>query len=306
MQTAKVKAYAKINLTLDITGSKDGYHLLDSFVASVDLYDLITAKKRKDKLVRVIMRGLDADQIPYANNNAQRAGEAFVKIFQTTGAEIVVDRNIPVGGGLGGSSADTAGVLNAMAKLYGFEKDERLKQIADMLGSDTGYMLSGGFARLNGRGEVVKSVPVGGLSTMYLLLICPQTSVSSGGCYKRYDERKDEYIPKTNDCITAFLNGDLQGVCDNFSNALYLPSADLNPDTAIAVQEAKAFSPTGANMTGSGSSAYAVFETKELRDWAKSRYRGKFRTFCTQTVDPNKKKKGWKNPFALSKDEITK
>ena len=93
MQTAKVKAYAKINLTLDITGSKDGYHLLDSFVASVDLYDLITAKKRKDKLVRVIMRGLDADQIPYANNNAQRAGEAFVKIFQTTGAEIVVDRN---------------------------------------------------------------------------------------------------------------------------------------------------------------------------------------------------------------------
>ena len=81
MATARVKAYAKINLTLDITGSKDGFHLLDSFVSSVDLYDLVTARKRKDKLVRVVMRGLDADKIPYGTNNAQRAGEAFVSAF---------------------------------------------------------------------------------------------------------------------------------------------------------------------------------------------------------------------------------
>ena len=303
MATARVKAYAKINLTLDITGSKDGFHLLDSFVSSVDLYDLVTARKRKDKLVRVVMRGLDADKIPYGTNNAQRAGEAFVSAFGTTGAEIVIDRNIPVGGGLGGSSADTAGVLNAMAKLYGKENDERLKQIADRLGSDTGYMLSGGYGRLQGRGEKVKSVPVGSLKTMYLLLICPQSSVSSGACYKRYDEMDLGQTATTNACITAFLNGDIVGVGNALSNALYPPSAALNPDTKKALEEAKFFSPLGANMTGSGSAAYAIFESRELRDWAKSRYKGKFRTFCTQTLDVTEKKKGFSFPFALQKQD---
>ena len=59
----KIKSYAKINLTLEILGVEGGYHLLDSLAASVDMFDLIVLKKRKDKLSRVIMKGMDSECI---------------------------------------------------------------------------------------------------------------------------------------------------------------------------------------------------------------------------------------------------
>ncbi|MFQ7077003.1 MAG: hypothetical protein ACLRSW_03215 [Christensenellaceae bacterium] len=135
---------------LDVTGRAGGYHLLDSFVASVDLFDLVCVGKRKDKLVSVTMHGMDGEGIPPERNNALKAGEAFVGRFSTAGADVTVYKNIPMGAGLGGSSADAAGVLNAMAKLYGIDDKAALGELADALGSDTRYMLDGGFCRMRG------------------------------------------------------------------------------------------------------------------------------------------------------------
>ena len=90
MNTAKIKSYAKINLTLDIVGEANGYHLLDSFVASLDLYDLVVVRKRKDKLISVTMRGMGSEGISPEENNAAKAGEAFVERFGTSGANIAV------------------------------------------------------------------------------------------------------------------------------------------------------------------------------------------------------------------------
>ena len=156
----KIKSYAKINLTLEILGVEGGYHLLDSLVASVDMFDLIVLKKRKDKLSRVVMKGMGSESIPPEKNVALKAAELFSETFSKGGAEITVYKNIPIGAGLGGSSADAAGVLNGMAKLYGVEDREKLKALADSLGSDTGYMLSGGFARMQGRGEKVTPLKI--------------------------------------------------------------------------------------------------------------------------------------------------
>ena len=64
-----------------------------------------------------------------------------------------------MGAGLGGSSADAAGVLNAMAKLYGIDDKAALGELADALGSDTRYMLDGGFCRMRGRGEKLTFLP---------------------------------------------------------------------------------------------------------------------------------------------------
>ena len=131
MNTAKVKAYAKVNLTLDITGEADGFHTLDSLVVTVDLFDQISAKKRKDGKIRVFMHGLGSETIPPEENNAQRAGEAFTARFKTAGADIAIYKNITVGAGMGGSSADAAGVLNALARLYGIADERALKELAD-------------------------------------------------------------------------------------------------------------------------------------------------------------------------------
>ncbi len=304
MNTVKIKSYAKVNLTLDITGSAGGYHLLDSFVASVDLCDLVCVKKRKDKLVSVTMHGMDSEGIPPEANNAQKAGEAFVKRFSTSGAEITVYKNIPIGAGLGGSSADAAGVLKGMARLYGVKDEDALGQLADMLGSDTKYMLRGGFCRMRGRGEDLTFLNGGG--ELWFLLICPKTSVSAAACYREYDEAAGGIQfpePATEKCIQAFLRGETAAVGRCLTNALYVPAARLNEDVKKALEEAESFSPLGASMTGSGSCASALFETRELCEWARSRYKGKFRTYVVRTISPSQKRGLFRSPFVLSEEE---
>ena len=81
MNTVRINAYAKVNLTLEIVGEKDGYHLLDSLVASVDIADSLVISKRKDALSTVIMHGLGSESIPPEKNNAWKAAEAFSKAF---------------------------------------------------------------------------------------------------------------------------------------------------------------------------------------------------------------------------------
>jgi len=167
----KVKSYAKLNLTLDITGVEGGFHMLDSLVCTVDIFDIIKLKKRKDKLVNIEMHGRGLELLPYEQNNAVKAAESFINCFGTDGADIVIYKNIPVGAGLGGSSADISGVLTGMARLYGVGSDAELKRLADGLGSDTGYMLSGGFARLTGRGERVEKLSL--KRKLYAVLLIP-------------------------------------------------------------------------------------------------------------------------------------
>lgn len=294
MKTAKIKAYAKINLTLEITGVDGGYHMLDSLVASVDLFDLVCLKKRKDKLSSVLIKGVGSDEIP-PDNNALKAAEAFSERFGVSGAEITIYRNIPVGAGLGSSSADIAGVLKGMAKLYGIDLKE-VESLAETLGCDTKYMLLGGFARMQGRGE--RLTPIDFTGKLHMLCICPSTGVSAGGCYRRYDEgEKPAFENATEKGIDALLKGDIESFGKGLKNDLYPPATALNPDVLKAYQEAESFSPLGVVMTGSGSAVLALFETKELCEWAKSRYKGKFKTYVLETVV---KSKEIRNPFELN------
>ena len=301
MNSVKIKSYAKINLTLEIVGERDGYHLLESLVASVDLYDLIVLKKRKDGLCSVTMKGLGSESIPPEDNNALKAAETFVQTFGTKGADITVFRNIPVGAGLGSSSADTAGVLNGMAKLYGVEK-EKTYPLAEKLGSDTRYMMDGGFAVMKGRGEIVE--PISCDETLHCLLICPKTGVSTPACFQEYD-RVERALKKsgnnTQKAVDALRSGDINGLGRYLTNDLYAPAARLSEDVKTAYAAAVGFSPDGAVMTGSGSAVLALFETPEFCTWAQSRYKGKARTYVVKTV--SKKKRAWRNPFRLTDRE---
>ncbi len=294
-------------MTLEITGVEKGYHLLDSLVASIDLFDLIVLKKRKGKLSSVTMKGMGSESIPPEKNNALKAAEAFSAAFETDGVDVTVYKNIPIGAGLGGSSADIVGVLNGMAKLYGITDRAKLKEIADSLGSDTGYMLDGGFARMTGRGERVERLSLA--NELHFLLICPHTTVSAGECYRAYDVQPKtlEYrgVP-AEDCIRSLEKRNINEVGMYLMNDLFRAACSLNPDVGKAYEEAESFSPLGVTMTGSGSCVLAMFESKELCEWAKSRYRGKFRAIVVKTVIPRymDEKSGWKNPFSLSEEEM--
>ncbi len=279
----RVKAYAKLNLTLAITGAENGYHSLDSLVCTVDLFDLIKLKKRKDNLVNIEMHGQGTESLAYEDNNAVKAAQAYINKFGTGGADIKIFKNIPVGAGMGGSSADISGVLRGMAMLYGKGGERDLKALADSLGSDTGYLLYGGFARLTGRGEKIERLE-SGLRLNFLLLL-PSAGVSTAQCYRLYDE-----LPKTaqssQPAANALLKGDSAELGRNLFNALYLPATKLNGDVATAFEELEKFAPLGVNMTGSGSGVYALFDCPEMCDYAQSRYRGKCRCIRLKSYAP--------------------
>ena len=309
MNTVKIKSYAKINLTLEILGVENGYHMLDSLVASVDIFDLIVLKKRKDTLSSVTMHGMGSEGIYPEQNVALRAAELFSNTFQTNGADITVYKNIPIGAGLGGSSADAAGVLNGMAKLYAIENREKLKELAMRLGSDTAYMLTGGFARMQGRGEIITPLKI--KEKLHFLLLCPEEGVSSKACYQKYDElpRTLEWKEsQTEGCIKALQQNNLNEGGRYLMNDLFVPALHLNSMVERAQKEVLSFSPLGVTMTGSGSGMLALFETKELCEWAKSRYKGKSRAYVISTCVPDynqENKKSWfRNPFVLTQEEI--
>lgn len=306
MNSVKLKSYAKVNLTLEIVGLENGYHLLDSLVCSIDVFDTLILKKRKDTLSSVTMHGLGSEGIPPEKNNALKAAEAFSQKFATNGADITVFKDIPIGAGLGGSSADISGVLNGMAKLYGVEDKAALKELADSLGSDTGFMLTGGFARMQGRGEKVTLLNVD--TTLNMLLLCPTSSVSAGACYRAYDERgisNPNCGSITEQAIAALSQKTQNDVGRYVMNDLFEPAASLNDDVKIAYEELLSFSPLGVVMTGSGSCVVGLFETRELCQWAQSRYKGKFKAIVVKSVLPDYAgKKRWRNPFKLSDEEL--
>lgn len=283
MESVRVKSYAKINLTLNITGSEGGYHMLDSVVTTVDLYDLIIIKKRRDSLVSVTMRGCGSENIAFGENNAALAAQAFTEKYSTGGADVTVYKNIPMGMGLGGSSADAAGVLNGLFRLYKIDDVAGKKLLADRFGSDTRYMLTGGYARLFGRGNEVKALD--GRLKLNLLLLDPKESVSTAQCYKKFDENGITG-GNSDEAEEAVLCGDLRLLAANLNNALTDSACKLSDGVKRAMEELKEFDPLAVNMTGSGSGVYALFENAEFCRYAKSRYKGRFRLYELKTRLP--------------------
>ncbi len=304
MHSTKVRAYAKVNLTLEIVARDGGFHLLDSLVASVDVFDEIRLKKKKGKLSSIWMHGMGSESIPPEKNNALRAAELYSETFGVDGVDIEIFKNIPIGAGMGGSSADIAGVLVGMQRLYGGATDGQLGELAQRLGSDVKFMLKGGYARMQGRGEQL--TPIKGIDTpLHFLLIYPQSGVSAGECYRKYDQQNEADHPcgATENAIVSWQRGQVNDIGRYLMNDLYTPAATLCKDVETALAEANSFSPLGAVMTGSGSAVLALFETEALCRWAKSRYVGKYKTRVIKTINPQAEKRGWWFPFALRKDE---
>ena len=275
MKTVREKAYAKINLYLDIVGEKDGYHMLDTVVTTVDLYDTLTLTARRDKKIVLKSSGgfYSLDVLSdNENDNAYKAAKAFIDEFSTTGVDITLKKNIPIGSGMGGSSADIAAVLRGMERLY--RTGGNIKAIADRLGSDSGYLLCGGYARLKGRGEIVEPLDID--KKLYFFVITAEGGVNTAECFRRFDESgKVAPVGGADALISTLGGGNING--DLFYNALYLPAVSINGNVKKAYDFISGLSPSATLMSGSGSSVYGIFDTPELCQWAMSKAAYKFK-----------------------------
>jgi 4-diphosphocytidyl-2-C-methyl-D-erythritol kinase len=254
----KLKIPAKINLTLDVCGRERSYHKINSLVTSIDVYDTITVKKRKDGVVTLREKGLLAG-CSVVDNNAFKAAKLFMQTFHTTGVDITIEKHIPVAGGLGGSSADVAGVLIAMNHLY--KVGGALKPLAEKISSDGGYMLHGGYCLLRGRGEQIEKLD---LSTkLYAIIVTDKQGMTAKEAYKIYDDLDLHDFECTDDAVMLLKKGDVSEFCKIAKNDLYNATITKIPelkDTIAKLIEADAMT---ALMSGSGASCYGIYTNKK-------------------------------------------
>lgn len=171
----RVKAFAKLNLCLEVLGKRsDGYHEIRTVMQAIDLADEIEIAPADSLQVKC-----DNPALAGENNLVWQAVTDFAKSCgRLPLVKVEVKKLIPVGMGLGGGSSDAAAVLLALNELW--ETDyplSKLSEIAASLGSDVPYFLWGGAALARGRGEVVEPLP--GKPGLTLTLVCPLATVES-------------------------------------------------------------------------------------------------------------------------------
>ena len=261
MKKAVVKIPAKVNLTLDVIEKKRSYHEIKSLVTPINLYDTVIIKRRTDWDITLQNKGIHpgCDKI---DNNAYKAAKLFSDTYITEGVDIIVDKNIPVGAGLGGSSADIAGALKAMSELFNPQAD--IKTLADKLGSDAGYMCQGGWAIISGKGEKVDVKAID--KKLYFILITEKEQIKAGDSYKKFDSLKKNIKPCTEKVYKALIENQTDKFFASAKNDLYLASKELLPVIEFNIEVLKKAGAPLAIMTGSGSTVMGVFTDKKERD----------------------------------------
>ncbi len=263
MKKTTIKARAKINITLDVVGAEGNFHNLSTLVSTIDLHDLIVLKKRKDRRITLKNKGRPLG-IRVVENNAYKACQKFVHTFGTKGADIIITKNIPIGGGLGGSSADIAGVLNGMKELY--EIKDSVLPLANELGSDSGYLLSGGYAVLTGRGDKIEPLNID--KELYLLIITEDTPITAKASYTTFDKQGKTYKPCTALAVKALEEGDSEKFAKVIKNDLFPASCEILPEMKENLFALKKAGADAFIMTGSGSAVYGIFFDKKKRNLA--------------------------------------
>lgn len=250
----KAKAYAKINLSLYVTGRRNGLHTLDSIMASVSAFDEVTVRPSDAPASRVV--GMD---VPAEREIALRAARM---VYDACGLalDVTVEKGIPSGGGMGGSSADGAAVLvcaHALAEREGKTFD--VMRLASDLGSDVPFMTVGGVARVLGTGEELRRLDV---KTDFTLTLADLGSVDTAACYRKFDELGTGGAPSRNDELAAALaKGELPQAL--LYNDLTAAAATLNGRVAEAMRSAEAAG-MRVVMTGSGGCVYALGDKREI------------------------------------------
>ena len=223
MKSLCLRAFAKANLSLNITGRSGELHTLDSVMTTLDAFDTVTVTERADGKIRVEFVNADIDPV---DNTAYKAA-ALVCGKLGVGADIVIEKGIPMAAGLGGSSADGAAVLRALDVFYRLPaRGIDMRATALAVGSDVPFMLTGGTARVTGRGEELyffrNKLPLFAVGLM-------SGTVSTAECYKALDGSDCELAPTDNDRLCELLlDGDGAAV-ELFGNALGGAAEILEP-----------------------------------------------------------------------------
>lgn len=245
-------ACAKINLTLSVGEKRsDGYHTIDSIMHSISLCDDITLERAEDISLTIV-----EGRAPSGKENLMvKAAELFLREKGISGGvRMTLAKHIPSEAGMGGGSSDAAAVLRGLARLYGTGDGlETLAAMGASLGADVPFCVRGGACRCEGIGEVL--VPLTPWPGLPLLIVRPETSVSTGEAYRLLDGRDKRPKDRTEESMKALADRNRQELYESLSNdfedALFPKNEALEETSSILHSLGR---PT--LMTGSGSAFF--------------------------------------------------
>ncbi len=260
-----VRVPAKINWYLDIVGRRhDGYHLMEMVNQRIGLYDEIKVEPAKELSLRI--EG-DIEAPEGEHNLVFRAAKLLQTRYGiTSGAKMTLIKNIPMGAGLGGGSADAAAVLKALAALW--RVDVTVKSLSTLglqLGADVPYCLHSYPAIVKGVGEIVEPLPA--FPQRWLLLAKPMSGLSTKDVFRQYANWKPHMyrsremnLQKT---VGALQNGETKQLKKHCGNALQEPAILMLPEINDLLEALYLQGAIYAQMTGAGSTVFGVYETEQ-------------------------------------------
>lgn len=259
-QTMTLRCAAKINLSLDVTGKReDGYHTLESIFQSVSVYDFITITVQEGSGIEL------SCNIPYIpcneKNLAYRAAATFLEVSgKTAKIQIHLQKQIPSGAGMGGGSADAAGVLYALNRMLRCRySNKKLRAIGVTLGADVPFLLMGGTAYAGGVGELLTPLPA--WTDIPLVIVKGRQSISTPAAYAAIDRLEDPVHPNHDAMLQAIKTQDMELLTQSCAN-LFEAAIDCK-DVTRAKQALLRHGAKCAVMTGSGSAVFGIFDSKE-------------------------------------------
>lgn len=257
------KAYAKVNLTLDVLGKRpDGYHDLKSVMQRISLCDEVDLE-----LDTGAPWALDCDQpgVPLDGENlAWRAAEVFFSAVgrECSGLHMTIRKRIPSQAGLGGGSADAAAVLRGLNRYYGSPyAPMELADLGAQVGSDVPFCVLGGTALAQGRGERLEVLPP--MPDCWIVLCKPDFGSSTPALYRMLDEIAIPRRPQQEAMIQALRGDDLRGVAEQLCNVFECAVAPLHPELEEIQALFRQAGAWGVQMSGSGSAIFGIVDREE-------------------------------------------
>lgn len=250
------KAFAKINLTLDVLGKRaDGYHEVSMVMQAISLHDTVDFHKR----AAGISLSCNAADLPCDHGNLAFRAAALLQqeCGVTEGVHIELVKRIPLAAGLAGGSSDAAAVLRGLNQLWqlGLGQQE-LERLAARLGSDVPFCLWGGTVLATGRGEVLQ--PLADFAGIGVVLAHPPIPVSTAWVYGRFSQRQTAGAQHNAAMRQAIGQRDFPAVADNLFNALESVTEPAHPQITAIKEAMRDAGASGVLMSGSGPTVFAL------------------------------------------------
>lgn len=260
MEQLTKKAYAKLNLVLDVCNKRqDGYHELRTVMQTVSLYDELTFKKRSDRQIRIDVHAAEQDVPCDRNNLVHRAVSAVMERYEACGGmDVLLKKQIPAAAGMAGGSADAAAAITACNELFELHMDRKtMGEIAVGIGADVPYCLAGGTVLCEGIGEIMTPLPA--LPSLYFVIVKPNISVSTAAVYGALDSAKSTWHPDVDGMIRAIKKQDAAAIASCLGNGLESVTIPQHPVIDERKQILSDCGARGVLMSGSGPTVFGIF-----------------------------------------------